>query len=153
MAREKANSCNTHPDVLAQVEATDEGNKRKLSENNEVDILSIKRKMQREEGRIKVLEYFEEFSKEEKLTWVEIIFNDVKGGVKRMAFPPQFQRNKTQQASPTMCRGRGMIWNGRQGVTGAAVEDDASSRHGFTFPLLVPRTSFLAEANKKSDGF
>jgi hypothetical protein len=30
-----------------------------------------------------------------------------------------------------------MIWNGRQGVTGAAVEDDASSRHGFTFPLLV----------------
>ena len=45
MAREKASSRNTHPDVLAQVEATDEGNKRKLSENNEVDILSIKRKM------------------------------------------------------------------------------------------------------------
>jgi hypothetical protein len=43
-----------------------------------------------------------------------------------------------------------MIWNGRQGVTGAAVEDDAPSHHGFTFPLLVP---FLAEANKKSDGF
>ena len=67
------------------------------------------------------------FSKEEKLTWVEIIFNDVKGGVKRMAFPPQFQRNKTQRASPTMCRGRGMIWNGRQGVTGAAVEDVVAS--------------------------
>ena len=55
MAREKASSCNTHPDVLAQVEATDEGNKRKLSEINEVDILSIKRKMQCKEGRIKAL--------------------------------------------------------------------------------------------------
>ena len=66
-----------------------------------------------------------------------------------MAFPPQFQRNKMQRASLTMCRGRGMIWNGRQGVTGTAVEDDASSRHGFTFPLLVPRTSFLAERGEQ----
>ena len=88
MAREKASSRNTHPDVLAQVEATDEGNKRKLSENNEVDILSIKRKMQRVEGRIKALEYFEEFSKEEKLTWVEIIFNDVKGGGEKNGISP-----------------------------------------------------------------
>ena len=98
VAREKASSCNTHLDVLAQVEATDEGNKRKLSENNEVDILSIKWKMQREEGCIKALEYFEEFSKKEKLTWVEIIFNDIKEGVKKMAFPPQFQQNKMQRA-------------------------------------------------------
>jgi len=88
MAREKASSRNTHPDVIAQVEATDEGNKRKLLENNEVDILSIKRKMQREEGRIKALEYFEEFSKEEKLTWVEIIFNDVKGGGEKNGISP-----------------------------------------------------------------
>jgi hypothetical protein len=89
MAQEKASYRNTHPDVLALVEATDEGNKRKLSENNEVDILSIKRKMQREEGRIKALEYFEEFSKEEKLTWVEIIFNDdVKGGGEKNGISP-----------------------------------------------------------------
>ena len=149
MAREKASSCNTHPDVLAQVEATDEGNKRKISEKKEVDILSIKQKMQHEEGRIKALEYFEEFSKEEKLTWVEIIFDDVKGGVKRMAFPPQFQQNQAQWASPTVCRGRGMIWNWRQGVTGAAVEDDALSRHGFTFPLLVLHTSYLASRGEQ----
>ena len=32
LAREKATSRNTHPDVLAQVDATDTGNKRKLSE-------------------------------------------------------------------------------------------------------------------------
>jgi hypothetical protein len=88
MAREKASSRNTHPDVLAQVEATDERNKRKLSENNEVDILSIKQKMQRKEGHIKALEYFEEFSKEEKLTWVDIIFNDVKGGGEKNGISP-----------------------------------------------------------------
>ncbi len=139
MSREKASFRYTHPDVLAQVKATDEENKRKLSEKNEVD---IKRKKQREEGRIKALEYFEESSKGEKLTWVEIIFDHVKGGVKGMAFPPQFQRNQAQWVSPTMCRGRGMIWNWRKGVTGAAVEDDMSSRHGL--PLV---------ANKKSDVF
>jgi hypothetical protein len=32
LAREKATSCNMHPNVLAQVEATDVGNKQKLSE-------------------------------------------------------------------------------------------------------------------------
>jgi hypothetical protein len=32
VAREKAGSRNTHPDVLAQVKATNKGNKRKLSE-------------------------------------------------------------------------------------------------------------------------
>jgi uncharacterized sporulation protein YeaH/YhbH (DUF444 family) len=88
MAREKASSRNTHPDVLAQIEATDEGNKRKLSEKNEVDILSIKQKMQREEGRIKALEYFEEFSKKEKLTWVEFTFDDVKGRGEKNGISP-----------------------------------------------------------------
>jgi hypothetical protein len=33
LAREKATSGNTHPDVLAQVDVTDMGNKQKLSEN------------------------------------------------------------------------------------------------------------------------
>jgi hypothetical protein len=78
MAQEKAGSCNTHPDVLPQVEVTDNGNKRKLSEAK-VDILSTKQKWQREEGRFKVIKYFYDV-KEEKLTWAEIIFNDVKGG-------------------------------------------------------------------------
>jgi len=71
--------------------------------------------------------------------------------VKSMAFPPQFQQNQAQRASRTMCRGRGMIWNGCQGVTGAAIEDDASSCHGFTFPLLVPRAPLfgLSRRTKK----
>jgi hypothetical protein len=118
VAQEKAGSCNTHPDVLAQVEATDEGNKRKISKKKEVDILSIKQKWQCNEGRFKAIKYSDDV-KEEKLTWAEIIFDDVKGrGAKRKAFPPQFQQNQTQPALPATCRGRGLICNGRQGVTG-----------------------------------
>ncbi len=62
--------------MLAQVEATDEGNKRKISEKKEVDILSIKRKWQRDEGQFKAIKYFDD-AREEKLTWAEIIFDDV----------------------------------------------------------------------------
>jgi hypothetical protein len=90
LAREKASSCNTHPDVLAQVEATDSGNKRKLSVKNKVDILSIKQKLQCDEGQFKAIKNFEDGT-EEKLTWVVTIFDDVKGGGGGiMAFPPQF---------------------------------------------------------------
>ncbi len=77
-AQEKAASCKTHPKVLAQMEATNEGNKRKMSETK-VDILSTKRKCQREEGRSRAMEYFE-IIKEEKLTWADILYNSVKGG-------------------------------------------------------------------------
>ncbi len=111
MAQEKAGSCNTHPDVLAQVEVTDAGNKQKLSETK-VDILSTKQKRQLEEGQFKVIKYFDNV-KEEKLTWAEIIFDDVKGrGVRKRAFPSQFQQNQAQLASPETCRGGGgLIWN------------------------------------------
>jgi hypothetical protein len=76
VARENAGSRNTHPDVLAQVEATDEGNKRKISEKKEVDVLSIKQKWQLDKGRFKAINFFDDV-REEKLTWAEIIFDDV----------------------------------------------------------------------------
>ena len=41
LAREKATSRNTHPDVLAQVDATDTGNKRKCSEKK-ADVISTR---------------------------------------------------------------------------------------------------------------
>jgi len=56
-AREKTASRKTHPKVLAQMEATNEGNKRKMSESK-VDILSTKRKCQREEGRTRAMGIF-----------------------------------------------------------------------------------------------
>ncbi len=65
-AREKASSRCNHPDVLAGVDATDAGNKQKLSEKK-ADLLSARLKKQRDEGRFQALDYFEH-SKEERLT-------------------------------------------------------------------------------------
>jgi hypothetical protein len=42
LAREKATSCNMHPNALAQVEEMDAGNKQKLSEKKAVVILTKK---------------------------------------------------------------------------------------------------------------
>jgi hypothetical protein len=78
IAREKAASRKTHPKVLAQIDATNEGNKRKMSETK-VDILLTKQKWQREEGRTRAMTYFENVKKE-KLAWADIIFCSVKGG-------------------------------------------------------------------------
>jgi hypothetical protein len=61
-ARERATSCCNHPDVLAQVDATDARNKRILSGKKD-DVISTKRKQQRDEGRIRpVLAADENFS-------------------------------------------------------------------------------------------
>jgi hypothetical protein len=58
LAREKTTSCNTHPDVLAQVDATDTGNKRKLSEKK-ADVISTRRKLHRDVGRFQqAIKYF-----------------------------------------------------------------------------------------------
>ena len=77
-APKKAASRKTHLEVLAQIDVTNKGNKRKMSETK-VDILSTKRKCQREEGRTRAMEYFENI-KEEKLAWADILFYSVKGG-------------------------------------------------------------------------
>jgi len=71
-AREKASSRCNHHDVLAQVDETDAGNKRKLSEKK-ADLLSARRKKQRNEGRFQALDYFEH-GKVERLTWAAVFF-------------------------------------------------------------------------------
>ena len=76
LAREKAASRNTHPDVLAQVDAVDRGNKRKFLAPK-VDKLLTKRKRQREEGRMEAMQYFDKINKM-KLTWADVIFIDEK---------------------------------------------------------------------------
>jgi hypothetical protein len=76
LAREKAAFRNMHPDVLAQVESTDVGNKQNLSERK-ADPILIKRQKQRNEGRFYALEYFGH-AKEETLTWAAVLFIDRK---------------------------------------------------------------------------
>ena len=66
LAREKATSRNTHPDVLAQVDATDTGNKQKLSEKK-ADVISTRQKFHLDVGRFQAMEYFDNI-KEERLT-------------------------------------------------------------------------------------
>ncbi len=74
LAREKATSRNTHPDVLAEVDTTDMGNKRKLSEKK-ADVISTRRKLQRDVGRFQAIKYFID-TKEETLPWAEELFRD-----------------------------------------------------------------------------
>jgi hypothetical protein len=76
LAREKATSRNTHPDVLAQVDATDTGNKQKLSEKK-ADVISTRRKLQRDVGRFQAIKYFVD-TKEQTLPWAEVLFYDGK---------------------------------------------------------------------------
>jgi hypothetical protein len=75
-AREKASPRNMHPDVLAGVEATNKGNKQKLSEKK-ADVISMRQKLQQDVGRFQAMEYFDSI-KEERLTWVDVLFNDGK---------------------------------------------------------------------------
>ena len=74
LAREKATSRNTHPDVLAQVDATDTGNKRKLPEKK-ADVISTRRKLQQDVGRFQAIKYFID-TKEETLPLAEVLFRN-----------------------------------------------------------------------------
>ena len=76
LAREKAGSRNMHPDVLAQVDKTNEGNKRNLV-TTKVDTISTRRKQQRDVGRQEAMEYFDKETNRE-LTWLVLIFGDEK---------------------------------------------------------------------------
>jgi len=61
-AREKVQSRNSHPDVIAKLEATNEGNKRKFIASSEKkdDLLLTKRKRQRDIGRCETMKYSDE---------------------------------------------------------------------------------------------
>ena len=74
MAREKANSCCNHPTIIAQVDMVDARNKQNLLGKKD-DVILTKRKLQRDEGRIRAHRYFAE---EVKLIWAELLFNDGK---------------------------------------------------------------------------
>jgi len=59
LAREKADSCNAHPDVIANLEATNKRNKCKYVSEKKVDVIGTRRKRQRDMGRFKAMQYFE----------------------------------------------------------------------------------------------
>ena len=51
LARENANSCSSHPDVIAHTSATNAGNKHSFSVMQVEGVISTRRKKQRDMGR------------------------------------------------------------------------------------------------------
>jgi hypothetical protein len=78
LAREKANSRNMHPDVIAQTDKINEGSKRNLTEQK-ADLVGVLRKRQRDFGRFEAMKYFKQ-DDNKRLTWSAPIFNDAKEG-------------------------------------------------------------------------
>ena len=78
LAREKANSRSSHPDVIAHTNATNAGNKRSYSVVKVDDAILTRRKRQRDMGRYEAIKYFDK-EVNKKLTW-SVIFDDVKAG-------------------------------------------------------------------------
>ena len=74
----KADSCNAHPDVIANLEATNKRNKRKYVSEKKVDVTGTRRKRQHDMGRFEVMQYFEG-NKDKTLMWSALLFSDDKG--------------------------------------------------------------------------
>ena len=77
LVQEKANSCLTHPDVIAHTSVMKVGNKHSFSVMKVEDAISTRRKRQRDMGRYEVMKYFDKEVKIKKLTW-SVIFEDAK---------------------------------------------------------------------------
>lgn len=73
-ARDKAVYRNTHPDVIACLEAVNRGSKRKLVKRN-IDYVELRRKRQRDEGRSEALSFYEE-NKDKILAWMTLLADD-----------------------------------------------------------------------------
>jgi len=78
LAREKANSRNMHPYVIAQTDKINEGSKHNLAEQ-EADLVGMLRKRQRDVERFEVIKYFKQ-DDNKRLTWSAPLFNDAKEG-------------------------------------------------------------------------
>jgi hypothetical protein len=76
IAREKAHSRNMHPDVIAQTNKVNEGNKRNLTELK-TDLAGTLRKRQRDVGRYEAMKYFMQ-GDVKRLSWSAPLFNDGK---------------------------------------------------------------------------
>ena len=80
VACEKAHLHNVHPEVIALIESTNEGNKRNLTQKK-IDNIATQRKIQRDVGRLAALHFFHEQrkKKENVLTWSAVVFDDARG--------------------------------------------------------------------------
>ena len=80
VARVKVSSCSLHPNVIAHTDATNAGNKRSFSVAKTDDAILTRQKRQRDMGQHDAMKYFKKERKMDKLTWLVLIFGNVKGG-------------------------------------------------------------------------
>ena len=78
-AREKASFRLSHPNVIAHTNATNSGNKQSFSVAKVEDTISTRQKKQCDIGRYEAMQYFEKEGKMNKLTWLVLIFDNIKG--------------------------------------------------------------------------
>jgi hypothetical protein len=78
-AHERASSCSSHPDVIAHTNAINLGNKQSFSVAKVEDTISTRQKKQCDIGQYEAMQYFEKEGKMNKLTWLVLIFDNIKG--------------------------------------------------------------------------
>ena len=78
LAREKTNSRNMHPYVIAQTDKINEGNKRNLAEQK-ADLVGMLRKRQHDVGLFEAMKHFKQ-DDNKRLTWSAPLFIDAKEG-------------------------------------------------------------------------
>jgi hypothetical protein len=79
-AREKASSLSLHPNVITPTNATNAGNKRSFSVAKVDDTILTRQKKQHDMVRYEAMKYFKKEVKMNKLTWLVLTFDNVKGG-------------------------------------------------------------------------
>ncbi len=77
-AREKANSCLCHPNVIPHIDLTNESKKWSFSAVKIEDTITTKRKKQRDYGQFEAMKYFDKDAKS-KLIWFELILDELLG--------------------------------------------------------------------------
>ena len=78
LAREKADSCNAHLDVIANLEATNQRNKRKYVSEKKVGVIGTRRKRQRDMERFEAMQYVDG-KKDKTPLWSALLFSEDKG--------------------------------------------------------------------------
>ncbi len=64
--------------MIANLEATNEGNKHKYVSETKVDVIGTRQKRQRDMGQFEAMQYFDR-NKDKKLTWAALLFTDNNG--------------------------------------------------------------------------
>jgi hypothetical protein len=80
VAWEKASSRSSHPDVIAHTKAMNAGNKHSFSVTKIGNSILMRQKKQQDMGQYEAMIYFEKEAKMNELTWLVLIFDNVKGG-------------------------------------------------------------------------